>query len=98
MNLKLHYSIVLKHFQFFSRFIPYSRQLSICSNDTLLLNDDIDPYSNMYNQLHNTCNYHLPSNVKRAIERLEIQNNLLILHVNAVTWKLSAIIYILLWN
>ena len=36
-----------------------------------------------FDQLHTSCNYYLPSDVRNTIVKLELKNQLLILHVNA---------------
>ena len=49
----------------------------------MLNNDDADPDSNLFDQLHSSCNYSLPSDVQNAIVQLELKYQLFILHVNA---------------
>ena len=70
-------------FPLFGHFVPNTQQSSIPCNQSLWNNDDADPDSNFFYQLHTSCTYYLPSDVQNAIVKLELKNQLLILHVNA---------------
>ena len=77
----------MKHFfddfPIFSRFISIDQQLSLLLNFTLLTNDDIDPDSNALELFNVSCNYYLPSEIKNIIDKLELQNKFLVVHINA---------------
>ena len=49
-------------FSIFSGFVPNAQQLSLVNNNTLLLDDDIDPDINSYNSLSMSCNYYILMN------------------------------------
>ena len=57
--------------------------MSLLSNTKLLTNDDIDPDSNALELFNVSCNYYLPSEIKNIIDKLEFQNKILVVHINA---------------
>ena len=83
MSLTMYCIISLMISLYLGIFVPNTQQSSILCNQSLLNNDDADPDSNLFNELDISCNYYLPSDVKNAIVKLELKNQLFILHVNA---------------
>jgi hypothetical protein len=70
-------------FPIFSRFTPNDQQLSLLCNTALLTRDDIDPDSNASQLFNASSSYYLPSEIKGVIDRLELQNKFLVVHINA---------------
>ena len=58
---------VFNDFPLFRHFVPNTQQSSILCNQSLLYNDEADPDSNFFGQLHTFCNYSLPSDVQMLL-------------------------------
>jgi hypothetical protein len=70
-------------FPIFSRFTPNDEQLCLLNNTALLPNDDIDPDNNAFQLFNASSNYYLSSEVKSAVNKLEMQNKFSVVHINA---------------
>ena len=70
-------------FPIFSCFVPNAQQLSLLNNNTILLDDDIDPGVNSYNSLSMSCNYYLLDDLVECIEKSHLASNLSHIHINA---------------
>ena len=77
------YSIFFNNFRIFNGVVPDYRQLSSLNNKTILLNEDIDPDLNVFNQLSSSCNYYLRSEITDCIESMCISNELSFIHISA---------------
>ena len=80
INLLLNF---FNDFPIFSGFVPNAQQLSLLNNNTILLDDDIDPDVNSYNSLSMSCKYYLPNELGECIEKSHMTSNLSLIHINA---------------
>ena len=80
INLLLNF---FNDFLIFSGFVPNAHQLSLLNNNTILLDDDIDPDVNSYNSLSMSCKYYLPDELGECIEKSHMRSNLSLIHINA---------------
>ena len=63
----------------FTRLTPNDQQFSLLN---VTKDDDIVPDSNVYNVIDNDSKYYLPWEVKVVIDKLNICNELSVLHIN----------------
>ena len=70
-------------FSIYSGFVPNPQQLSLLNNNTILLDDNIDPDVNSYNSLSMSCKYYLRDELGGCIEKSHMTSNLSLIHINA---------------